>query len=132
MSTLESYEKILVALCIWREARGEITEAKLGVWWVIRNRKADSRWPNTMAGVVLQPRQFSSFNAADPNSSKLPAPEDPAFVECCGIVDSPGLDDPTLGANSYHSFPPGYTPLPSWADPNKLTTRIGAFSFYRL
>lgn len=33
------------------------------VLWVIRNRVASPRFPDTYEGVVLQPRQFSAFNA---------------------------------------------------------------------
>lgn len=139
----QGFERSLVALCLWREARGESTEAKRGVYWVINNRTLDKRWPNTFWRVILQVGQFSSFSKSDPNSTLMPLPDDPAFADCQEIVDDPG-QDPTNGANAYHSIAPGGIPggyppwphpggnLPKWADPLKLTVRIGAFSFYRL
>lgn len=133
MATHEAYEAVLAALCIWREARGTQPDAQLGVWWVIKNRTVDPhhRWPQTISGVVLQPYQFSSFNHNDVNSTKWPAFSDAAFAACCDIVDAPGISDPTLGANSYHSIPPDEQP-PSWADDSKITTKIGPFTFYKL
>jgi len=53
---------------------------------------------------------------------------DAAFVQCCAIVDAPGLSDPTLGANHYFSG----DHVPEWADPKHLTATIGAFKFFRL
>ena len=88
MKTLEMYNNIIAALCVWREARGEIAMAKLLVAVSIVNRAKDlKRWPNTLAGVVLQPKQFSSFNIGDPNASKVPALNDASFVSCCTMVD---------------------------------------------
>jgi len=53
-----------VALAMYWEARGEGPEGMLAVGSVIRNRVADSRFPNTFCGVVYQggetpPCQFS-------------------------------------------------------------------------
>jgi spore germination cell wall hydrolase CwlJ-like protein len=130
MSTHEAFEQVLTALCIWREARGCSEEAQIGVYHVIANRVADHRWPNTFSGVVQQPLQFSSFNAGDPNASKIPTNTDVAFAQCCAIVDAPG-DDPTGSANHYHSLKPE-DHLPSWADPTKITKKIPPFTFYKL
>ncbi len=128
MSTLANYAGILTAICIWREARGESSLAQRGVWHVINNRAADKRWPNTAPQVILQPKQFSSFNEGDPNAVKWPMPLDPSWLRVCNVVDEPG-DDPTAGANHYHSAMPV---LPSWAEPLKLTCHLGGFSFYKL
>lgn len=128
--TLAGYDRFLTALCIWREARGQGDDAKRGVLWVINNRVDDKRWPATASGVITQPKQFSSFNPGDPNATLFPLWYDAEFAACCEVVDNPG-DDPTKGANAYHSIPPGGH-LPAWADETKLTVRIGAFSFYKL
>jgi N-acetylmuramoyl-L-alanine amidase len=123
----ETYGKVLAALCLWREARGESREAKRGVLHVILNRsKATGK---SLAKVILQRLQFSSFNSNDPNAVKWPGEDDPAWLECCGLVDTPGVD-PTGGANHYESCKDDAEP--SWADDARLTTRIGAFEFYRL
>jgi Cell Wall Hydrolase len=138
-----SYSEWLAALCIWREARGESTEAKTGVWHTIQNRVADEqrRWPRTYVGVILQHAQFSSFLQSDPNCVRFPIPPTPvqmvgfadwtAFLDCQGIVGAPLGEDPTKGANSYESLPEG-AKRPAWATPEALTVQLGAIRFYRI
>jgi cell wall hydrolase len=128
MPTLDNYQNVMGALTIWREARGQTIQEQRAVLHVILNRVKDRRWPDTISQVVTQPEQFSSFNAGDPNAVKWPSPKDPIFMRCCSIMDEPGID-PTLGANHYHS---PMEHLPHWADQDKVTVRIGAFTFYRL
>jgi spore germination cell wall hydrolase CwlJ-like protein len=134
MTILTATEDELFALAVWREARGETPSAKLGVASVIRNRTKDpkKRWPRTIRAVILQPRQFSSFNPTDPNYTKFPAPDDPTWHESKSVVADvlAGHDDPTHGANLYHSLTPG-KPWPKWAIPEDLTAHIGAFRFYK-
>jgi len=126
------YDRIMMAICIWREARGEPEIAKRGVAHVLLNRVTDprKRWPSTPAAVVLQLRQFSSFNSGDPNATKFPLPDDHAWLVCCEIVADPG-SDPADGANHYHSYA---DPLmyPKWADPHHMTAILGALKFYKL
>ncbi len=132
MTIAIAYPQVLSALCIWREARGESLAAKLGVWWVLRNRSTDpaGRWPTDIVKVITQPKQFSSFNTGDPNAVKFPGIADAAWLDCCAVVESSD-PDPTGSANHYHSLTPA-TPWPNWADPAKLTVTIGPFKFYRL
>src|SRR5579872_4813595 len=69
----------LLALCIWREARGECPEAKLGVAWTIRNRCAMAPaqgFKHDIAGNILKPWAFSSFMEGDPNAVKYPQETD--------------------------------------------------------
>ncbi len=135
MNTLLHYPDSLLAICVWREARNQSNEAKLGVVWVIRNRAANPKAPyagrHDVWSNIMAPLQFSSFNRNDPNASLLPAPGDSAFPDCCAAVDS-GEPDPTNGATHYHSFPAGHQDWPIWATPDKLTATIGAFKFYKL
>lgn len=137
-----SYDEWLAALCIWREARGESLAAKTGVWHVIQNRTADEqrRWPRTIAGVILQHAQFSSFLQSDPNCVRFPIQPMPpqtasadwdAFLDCQTVVESPLNADPTQGANSYESLPEG-AKRPAWATVEALTCQIGAIRFYRI
>jgi hypothetical protein len=123
-----TYEQWIGALCLWREARGEPLDAKRAVWHVILNRLADKRWPDDIPGVILQRKQFSSFNANDPNVSKFPAIGDTSFQECIDVVTNP-LTDPTEGANHYESC--SEMDKPSWTK-GVLYTKIGAFRFYKL
>lgn len=134
MSTLDNYERVLAAIAIWREARNQPKEAMSGVWWVIKNRVADHRWPSTIAGVILQPWQFSSFNKGEVNASLFPAVSDPSFRRCSEVVDAPALEaaDPTAGSNMYHSFKTGDAHWPGWATGEHHTVDIGAFHFYRI
>lgn len=129
---IDEYPRFLVALCIWREARGTSLEAKRGVAWVIMNRVRDTakRWPGNVADTILQPYQFSSFNRDDPNASKLPKWSDSSWKECCTVAENVG-EDPTGGATNYHSLEPGQQ-WPAWAIPEKLTKVIGPFKFYKL
>ncbi len=132
-----NYDQFLEALALFREARGSSLAAKAAVLAVIRNRAADAlnRWPKTTGDVVTQPKQFSSFNANDPNVTKWPTQKQPveraAWQDCLAVVETVMTADPTHGANHYHSIPDGQ-PLPSWADPAKLTVTVGPFKFYKL
>lgn len=127
---------LILPLCIWREARGESFDAKRGVAWAIRNRASDARnrWPKTLQGVILQPWQFSSFNATDPNSKKFPGLEDAAWHESIQAADST-LPDNIAGAQMYHSYTEAQQALwPHWAKMPAAypqTAHIGAFRFYR-
>lgn len=128
------YDEFLWALCVWREARGEaLHTARLAVAHVIHNRALDAkkRWPISPAGVVLQLRQFSSFNASDPNSTLFPSRDSTPWLDCCDAVAGvlAGGLDPSRGANHYHSKMP--TP-PAWADLTKMTAEIGSFRFFKL
>jgi spore germination cell wall hydrolase CwlJ-like protein len=129
MTTYEAYDKLIVALCLWREARGCAQDARRGVLHVILNRSRDKRYPRVLSEVVLQRAQFSSFTPGDPNAAKLPHWDDPAWRQCCDLVDDPG-EDPTSGATHYESCPENAEP--KWANSSKRTAVIGPFEFYKL
>ena len=132
MNLVDSYDELIVALCVWREARGEDYEAKVAVASVIRNRQKDLRWPSTLSEVVLQPLQFSSFNANDPNAVRLPRrsrfADWSAFEECCRAVSESASRDAADGANHYHdtSIPP-----PHWTAQMKHVKQVGKLVFYK-
>jgi N-acetylmuramoyl-L-alanine amidase len=129
------WDRAVMALTVWREARGESYAAKIGMAWVIRNRSEDAgkRWHRSIAEVCLQPLQFSCYNPTDPNAVKMPRLKDLSFVECLSaVVEVMKAEavDPTRGANHYHALAPGKEP--AWADESKLTAIIGRTRFYRL
>ncbi len=131
----DPYSLILLAICIWRESRGEVYEGKQGVAWTIQNRVLSPRWwGHSLNGVILMPWQFSSFNANDPNAVKWPIPTDPAWVDSLEIatkVLDGSLADNTGGATSY--FDNSIT-SPTWATDgsNTATVSIGNLNFYKL
>lgn len=136
MTVLQAQDVYVAALCIWREMRGESDLARLGCYWVIRNRANDARnrWPKSFYGVVTQKYQFSSFNPGDPNASLLPhegnIPDWKAWLECATIVDAPG-DDPVAGANAYECLPDNVA-RPGWAMSARMVKQIGKTRFYVL
>ncbi len=114
----------LLALVLWREARGEDVATKRAVAWSIRNRVANPGWwGKTWWGVILMPEQYSSFNHNDPNATKWPLQIDPSWEECLSVAISvytedvkqtPSIPDPTSGATSYFDRSMDSNP-PSWA-----------------
>lgn len=150
MTPAAELDSILCRLCLWREARGESLAAKAAVLAVIRNRANDpkNRWPKTLAGVVTQHAQFSSFNANDPNVTAWPHPPKvptipnldwQAWLDAGTVYDAAIGADSTNGATHYHdkSIPP---PAVAWLGPGKTvadlealkTCEIGNLAFYRV
>lgn len=121
----------IVSLCVWREARGALELAKCGVAWVIKRRKFHpSWWGKTYSQVVLAPKQFSSFNAGDPNERNWPSDNDPIWRDCTGIVNGVlvgRIPDPTSGAVYYHDI----SVMPPWARQYELTLTVGRLLFYK-
>jgi len=126
----------LLALCIWREARGETHAGKFAVGCSIRNRVQHPRWwGRDYRSVILDPWQYSSFNANDPNANKYPQPGDAAYddAEACAQSVVNGDPDTTAGAVSYYdksldAHPPQWASSPQF----KHSIDIGAFHFFAL
>jgi spore germination cell wall hydrolase CwlJ-like protein len=141
--TLFSYQFVLLALVLWREARDCSRAEKLAIAHVIHNRTTDpaGRWPRTLSGVICQPMQFTSIAppahvspAEMANATTWPKESDPHWLECCQIADefasSVDSSDPTRGATNYYSTP--ISSVPAWADESKMTLQLGVFRFFRL
>jgi spore germination cell wall hydrolase CwlJ-like protein len=108
----------ILALCCWREARGEGLLGKRAVACVVRNRiNADSFFGHDWHSVILKPYAFSSFNANDPNSDKWPEDSDQSFEDCCDVAQMviDGAEDVTNGALYYYS-PPLTAPPHAWGN----------------
>lgn len=122
-------QRFLLALCIWREARGESYRGKLLVGATIRNRVEDKRWPNTYAGVITQRMQFSAFNLGDPNALKFPGDGETAWAESVRAADEilAAATVPTT-ANHYHTT--AVTPV--WSRADKVVEMEGSHVFFRL
>jgi spore germination cell wall hydrolase CwlJ-like protein len=124
----------LLALVLWREARGESRDAKVAVAHSIRNRvERPSWWGKTLLEVLFKKWQYSSVtDPNDPQRITWPSPLDASWWECMGIardVLAGALPNPVPGADSYYDLS---IPAPKWADPKAFIARIGNLRFYDL
>ena len=135
MNPTEAFEMILLAICVWREARGEVVAAKYGVAWTVRNRALNPGWwGNGWVACILKPFQYSSFNPTDPNAVKWPAPADPSWVSSLQVADEvyQGGLDPTSGCTHYFDRSLDSTP-PTWAKDGSMVEviMIGNLRFWK-
>lgn len=133
-ATARGMEIDILARTIWGEARGQGVEGMAAVAAVILNRVRDPRWPNTVRGVILQPKQFSMWTAGDPNGAQAmkAGPETPMFPEALAVAAaalSGALDDPTGGANHYATA--AAARRVSWDDAMVKLGAIGNHIFWR-
>jgi N-acetylmuramoyl-L-alanine amidase len=130
VTQINLYPTFMLALCSWREARGESSDAQLGVIHTILNRAAKpSWWGRDVVSVVLKPEQFSSFNVGDPNATKFPVATDAIWQDILGMAIAPGPDN-TAGATHYFDDSMKDDP-PSWAREMTPTVKLGALNFYK-
>ena len=125
----------MTAMTVLGEAEGESDCGKLAVAWVIANRARDSRWPDQMWEVCLQPWQFSAWNSESPRIKVMRTPQsyvaEKIWDKChlaATLAFSSVEDDLTKGANHYHAR----SVQPSWADDRRLTLDLGGHLFYKL
>lgn len=128
-----------LALNLYHEARGEKSLwGRLAVCFVVLNRVADNRWPNTVQTVVYQKSQFSwtTDNLSD-------EPKEPESWAMCQEVakfaiqlytsmmnDLPQYEEDhlTKGSNHYHTL----SVSPKWSRNIKPTITLGHHIFYKL
>lgn len=129
-----------LARTIYGEARGEPFIGQVAVAWVVKNRVGRKGWGNTIADVCLKPLQFSCWNMNDPNRAKILAADldmpkfQRAFGIACLVVCGDDLDDPTGGADHYHTIARpkvSVTWPPRWARDMTVTAIIGAHRFLK-
>ena len=116
----------------WGEARGEPDGGMQAVLNVMANRKADPRFPGSLAGVAKQPFQFSAYNADDPNRKKLEAvrENDPEYKQAIRLATFAQLGllwDITDGATYYHH---GKIEQPTYLSEAEVSAVIGSHIFY--
>jgi len=56
----------MLARTVWGEARGCAPDEQALVVWTVLQRVNDSRWPDSIRGVVTQPRQFNGYKESNP------------------------------------------------------------------
>ncbi|MDF2457674.1 MAG: hypothetical protein K0S79_90 [Nitrospira sp.] len=128
------YEQVLLALTMWREARGEGRECLIQVGCTARDRVDHPKWwGKDYISVLTKKWQYSSLT--DPKDRQLttwPAANDHIFEECltlAGQIIDRTINPLLKGADSYYdaSIAP-----PAWATPDKLVGRIGRITFYNI
>jgi spore germination cell wall hydrolase CwlJ-like protein len=121
----------LLALCIWREARGEGMFGRRGVGCVVRNRVNHGGYGVGYPGAILKPWQFSSFNTSDINAALWPIDGSLDWMGCLAEANDvlAGIDDVTNGALLYFS-PPLTAPPHAWGNVI-ATAHIGNLNFYK-
>jgi spore germination cell wall hydrolase CwlJ-like protein len=143
---------VTLAKTLEGEARGEPDDGKAAIAWVIRNRAQQHHHapglvgkPGAIAAVCLAPWQFSCWNTSDPNRKYLETAPASAYAAERAIAEvvlaSDGTDDPTNGADHYHTedapawaaeWPPDWASdnPPNDARPMREVARFGGHVFY--
>lgn len=137
-------DRLVLALTVWGEARGEPVEGQIAVANVVRNRlhratNAAPRWRD----VCLAPSQFSCFNAYDPNyvkvlaaAAQMSADRPTADMrQALWIADGVMADsvaDNTRAATHYLTSWLFRTTPPTWAKDAPVLTTIGHHVFLRV
>lgn len=138
-SLLSAWELCLLALMIWREARGESHECKIAVAHTVKNRiDHPGWWGKTYAEVIGKKWQYSSLT--DPNDKQLttwPKADDAAFEECLQIsqlVVNGTYNSPLKGIDSYYDDSLQGDLKPKWAKehPERFVGKIGRLNFYNM
>jgi N-acetylmuramoyl-L-alanine amidase len=134
-----AWELCLVALVIWREARGEPYEGKIAVAHTIKNRVHNPAWwGRSYADVVCKKWQYSSLT--DPNDRQLttwPKADDHTFEECLKIAErviTGVYNAPLKGIDSYYDDSLQGEARPKWAKehPERFVGKIGKLNFFNL
>lgn len=133
----QAYELSLLAITVWREARGEGFEGMLAVAWSIRNRvkkPGKKWWGNDWEEVVLKRWQYEANLPERPNL----LPGDPDVDKSFGMALAAAEDayntesgpDPVAGATHYYAWK--LMPEPAWvkAKDTKFVRQIGGHRFY--
>lgn len=133
------YEITLLALTLWREARGEPHEAKIAVAHTVKNRMDHPGWwGKDYISVLTKKWQYSSLT--DPNDRQLttwPKADDAAMEECLKIaclVIGGVYNSPLKGIDSYYDDSLQGELRPKWAKehPERFVGKIGRLNFYNM
>lgn len=109
----------LLARIIYGEARGEPYEGMVAVGAVVLNRVADSRFPNTVAGVIYQAGAFDAVRDGQINLT----PNDTSYSAARDALNG---WDPSYGCIYY--FNPA-TATSKWIWSRPLVVKIGRHNF---
>ena len=132
-----------MALCVWKEARGQFNIGMQAVAHVIKNRVGTPGFAKTLHDVIYGKNQFTSMSVpADREFNLIPPDGDAQFAYCMGLCPTvlSGDDaDPTFGAH-YYDNPKTATsgwftrviagPDGNGTEGHSLTATIGSQNFY--
>ena len=114
-----SNDRYLLAKVIYAEARGESYTGQVAIAAVVLNRVEDSRFPNTIAGVIYQPWAFTAVNDGQINLE----PNQKAYQAADDALNG---WDPTYGSVYYYN---PQTATSKWIFTTKKVTQIGKHVF---
>ncbi len=127
----------ILAKTLWGEARGEGRTGMEAVAAVVLNRLSKRyRGCDSIAEVCLDPKQFSCWNANDPNLPLLERIDwrpDEAYEMARSVATlalSGQLNDPTRGARHYVARSLPLALRPKWLDQKSPCAVIGRHEFY--
>ncbi len=118
-TTYSSNDRYLLAKIIYAEARGEIYKGQVAIAAVVLNRVDDSRFPNTVSGVIYQPWAFTAVNDGQIDLE----PDDTAYQAADDALNG---WDPTYGSVYYYN---PSTATSSWIYSTTYVTTIGNHVF---
>lgn len=128
----ETWGAHLLALTVWREARGEGMLGMTAVAWCLRNRVERPKWWGATYGeVCTKAWQISSMT--DPHDRQLttwPKASDASFADALRIVPdviNGNVAHPAPGADSYYD---ASIPAPKWATPETFVLQLGRLRFH--
>lgn len=143
METLFSYdshpEEWCLAQNIYYEARGSSFADQIAVADVVLNRKEDSRYPNTICGVVRDSKkddegniiknkcQFSWYCDGKPDWPRNETAWKRSQALAYQMLNNNAYVGITEGSTHYHAT---YV-VPSWADSLVMTGQIGEHIYYK-
>lgn len=113
-------ERHLLASIIWLEARGEPFEGQVAVGAVVLNRVRHPSFPDTIAGVLMQPGQF-------PFSREMLLSTRPGPTALAAADRALAGEDPTGGALYFYN--PEKTATPEFWATRPVLLRIGRHVF---
>ncbi len=138
---MKGMEIDVMARTLWGEARSEGLKGMEAVAHVILNRVAHAKskgesfwWGHDVLTVCQRPYQFSCWNPGDPNRQKLMAvdKDDIHFATALRVARRAVYrqlgDDPTLGADHYHTV----NVSPFWSKGETPLIQIGSHLFFKL
>ena len=118
-SNYNNNDRYLLAKVIYAEARGESYKGQVAIGAVVLNRVEDSRFPNTIAGVIYQPWAFTAVNDGQINLE----PDQTAYQAADDALNG---WDPTYGSVYYYN---PATATSKWIYSTTYVTQIGNHIF---